>query len=250
MRFASARQTEARGLENREPSERRKKFNHKWAHLGKDGSVCFFIPSSFLIMFFFSFLHLNDPTYFSHYTSSFSAHWCLSTRCLDPLVHLQSVQLSVLGSLNMLRLPHSWASLLVQSVKNLPEMLETMNVIRMVSTLPGLPSPSSSRANKNLRSSCLSFSSIPIKCSIFPREVIRSAHHGFPRSSSIWSCFQEPNFCSLLISVILAQQRPNHQRVCQKFCILGPIPDKASQNLHFKKTNKWLRCILKFEKCC
>ena len=186
------------------------------AHLGKDRSVC---ASSFLlsfsIMFFFSFLHLNDPIDFSHYTSSFSAHWCLSTRCLDPLDHLQSVQLSVLGSLNMLHLPHSWASLLVQSVKNLTEMLETVNVIRLASTLPGLLSPSSSRGNKNLRSGCLSFSSITNKWSIFSKEIIRrSAHHGFSRSSSIWSCFQEPNFCSLLISVILAQQRQNHQAVC------------------------------------
>lgn len=166
-------------------------------------------------MFFFSFSHLNDPIYFSHYASCFSAHWCFSTRCLDPLDHLQSVQLSVLGSLNMLHLPHSWASLLVQSVKNLTEMLETVmwsdwSPLCLASSLH--PPPGGTRTFAQAASPFLPF---PLNVLFFSKEIIRrSAHDGFPRSSSIWSCFQEPNFCSLLISVILAQQRQNHQGVC------------------------------------
>ena len=198
MRFASASQTEGRGLKNRAPVRGGRNSTTN-AHLGKDRNVCLFLLS-FLIMFFFSLLHLINPAYFSHCISSFSAHWSLSVRCLDPSVHLQSV------SSPSLVLWIYYACLTPVPV----------NVIRLVSSLPGLLSPSSSRGNKKAFLQVTPpFLQFPLNA-LFPKEIIRrSAHHGFSRSSFIWSCFQEPQFLSITNQrVVLAQQHRNHQGVC------------------------------------
>ena len=130
----------------------------------------------------------------------------------------------------MLHLPHSWASLLVQSVKNLIEMLETVNVIRLVSTLPGLLSPSSSRGTRTFppaASPCLpahSLSSLgmpPSHCTPAPREL--SSWAVVFAVSYIWSAPCVYYISSLCwSSLVTASAVPCPIQLGRKRCSSGP----------------------------
>lgn len=107
MRFASASQTEGRGLKNRAPVRGGRNSTTN-VHLGKDGNVCLFLLS-FLIMFFFSLLHPINPAYFSHCISSFFSSLMPFHEMSRPFSPSAKYQLPLLGSLNILGLPHSCA---------------------------------------------------------------------------------------------------------------------------------------------